>query len=565
MMHKDEAHQYALDVVHGKILASKYTRKACQRYLNDLDTAEERRLEFRPNTARAYIAFFQKALRHTVGEWDGKAFDPLPWQKFILWNLYGWFREDGTRRFNYAYVTVARKNGKTTLMAGAALAALFFDQEKAAEVYFAATKKDQAKIGFDEAQRMVTFSPLLRKHLRAGKHDIKAPKLSARCTYLSSERDTLDGLNVHFAGIDEYHAHSTDGVANVLRSGMQARRNPLHFTITTAGFNRESPCFELQKTCKEILDGIKHDDAQFAILYELDEDDDWTDSKTWLKANPSLGSALRAQLLDSQLQQAINLGGSREVEFKTKHLNKWVTASKTWIQDEVWVRNERAANLDGLKCWGGLDLASVSDMTALVMVYPEGGGYHVRGHYFLPSDTVQQVLERDPSHIYRTFLELPNVHLTDGNVTDYASIRRKVSGVMNKPEGQVVESTSLMHKYNVQKIAFDRYNSTQIAIDLVDDGVPLVPFGQGFVSMSSPTKQLEVLIRTGKLWHDGDPVMRWALGNVELKMDPAGNIKADKQKSGGKIDPIVAMIMGIGEHMKSPAEDEGYFEIINLS
>ena len=564
-MLEGEGHQYALDVVHGKLVASKYTPKACERYLTDLDTAEERGLEFRPKTAQAYITFFQRAIRHTVGEWDGKPFDPLPWQKFILWNLYGWFREDGTRRFNYAYVTVARKNGKTTLMAGAALAALFFDQEKAAEVYFAATKKDQAKIGFDEAQRMVTFSPPLRKHLKAGKHDIKAPTLSARCTYLSSERDTLDGLNVHFAGIDEYHAHTTDGVANVLRSGMQARRNPLHFTITTAGFNRESPCFELQKTCKEILDGIKHDDAQFAILYELDEDDDWTDSSTWVKANPSLGTALRSQLLDSQLQQAINLGGSREVEFKTKHLNKWVTASKTWIQDEVWMRNKRDVNLDGLKCWGGLDLASVSDMTALVMCYPENGGYHVRGHYFLPSDTVHQVLDREPSHIYRTFLELPNVHLTDGNVTDYASIRRKVSGVMNKPEGQVVEESSLMHTYNVQKIAFDRYNSTQIAIDLVDDGVPLVPFGQGFVSMSSPTKQLEVLVRTGKLWHDGDPVLRWALGNVELKMDPAGNIKADKQKSGGKIDPIVAMIMGIGEHMKSPAEDEGYFEIINLS
>jgi phage terminase large subunit-like protein len=564
-MLEGEAHQYALDVVHGKLVAGKYTRKACERYLTDLDTAEERGLEFRPKTAQAYITFFQRAIRHTVGEWDGKPFDPLPWQKFILWNLYGWFREDGTRRFNYAYITVARKNGKTTLMAGAALAALFFDQEKAAEVYFAATKKDQAKIGFDEAQRMVTLSPPLRKHLKAGKHDIKAPTLSARCTYLSSERDTLDGLNVHFAGIDEYHAHTTDGVANVLRSGMQARRNPLHFTITTAGFNRESPCFELQKTCKEILDGIKHDDAQFAILYELDDDDDWTDSSTWIKANPSLGTALRSQLLDSQLQQAINLGGSREVEFKTKHLNKWVTASKTWIQDEVWMRNKRDVNLDGLKCWGGLDLASVSDMTALVMCYPQDGGYHVRGHYFLPSDTVHQVLDREPSHIYRTFLELPNVHLTDGNVTDYASIRRKVSGVMNKPEGQVVEESSLMHTYNVQKIAFDRYNSTQIAIDLVDDGVPLVPFGQGFVSMSSPTKQLEVLVRTGKLWHDGDPVLRWALGNVELKMDPAGNIKADKQKSGGKIDPIVAMIMGIGEHMKSPTEDEGYFEIINLS
>ena len=557
-------HTYALDVITGKIPAAKYVAKACQRYLTDLDTAEERGLEFRPKTAQAYITFFQRAIRHTVGEWDGQPFDPLPWQQFILWNLYGWFREDGTRRFNYAYITVARKNGKTTLMAGCALAALFFDQEKAAEVYFAATKKDQAKIGFDEAQRMVSISPQLRRHLRAGKHDIKAPKLSARCTYLSSERDTLDGLNIHFAGIDEYHAHPTDGVANVLRSGMQARRNPLHLTITTAGFNRESPCYEMQKTCKEILDGVKHDDAQFALIYELDEDDDWTDSSTWIKANPSLGVALRQQLLESQLQQAINLGGSREVEFKTKHLNKWVTASKTWIQDEIWSANERKEDLTGRICWGGLDLASVSDMTALVMVYPDGDGYHVRGHYFMPSDTIDNILDRDPSHIYRTFLDLPNFHITDGNVTDYAAIRRLVSGVMNRPDGQEVDATSLMHNYQVEKIAFDRYNSTQIAIDLVDDGVPLTPFGQGFVSMSSPTKQLEVLVRTGKVWHDGDPVLRWALGNVELKMDPAGNIKADKQKSGGKIDPIVAMVMGIGEHMKTPQEVEQNFDIISL-
>ena len=557
-------HNYALDVVTGKIPAAKYVAKACQRYLTDLDTAEERGLEFKPKTAQAYITFFQRAIRHTVGEWDGQPFDPLPWQQFILWNLYGWFREDGTRRFNYAYITVARKNGKTTLMAGCALAALFFDQEKAAEVYFAATKKDQAKIGFDEAQRMVSISPQLRRHLRAGKHDIKAPTLSARCTYLSSERDTLDGLNIHFAGIDEYHAHPTDGVANVLRSGMQARRNPLHLTITTAGFNRESPCYEMQKTCKEILDGVKHDDAQFALIYELDEDDDWTDSSTWIKANPSLGVALRPQLLESQLQQAINLGGSREVEFKTKHLNKWVTASKTWIQDEIWSANERQEDLTGRICWGGLDLASVSDMTALVMVYPDGEGYHVRGHYFMPSDTIDNILDRDPSHIYRTFLDLPNFHITDGNVTDYAAIRRLVSGVMNRPDGQEVDGSSLMHNYQIEKIAFDRYNSTQIAIDLVDDGVPLTPFGQGFVSMSSPTKQLEVLVRTGKVWHDGDPVLRWALGNVELKMDPAGNIKADKQKSGGKIDPIVAMVMGIGEHMKTPQETEQNFDIISL-
>jgi phage terminase large subunit-like protein len=448
-------------------------------------------------------------------------------------------------------------------MAACALAALYFDQEQAAEIYFAATKRDQAKICFDEAARMGQKLPL-RKKLKVSRHDIQAPSLNARATYLSSDKDTLDGLNVHFAGIDEYHAHSTDAVSNVLRSGMQARRNPLHLTITTAGFNRSSPCYHLEKASKDILEGVKKDEGFFTIIYQLDDGDSWTDTESWIKANPSLDVALSKKLLEAQLTQAINLGGSREVEFKTKHLNLWVSSSKTWIQREIWQKNKRAVDTAGLKCWAGLDLASVSDMTALVMAYPLEDGYFVRGAYFMPSDTIEQKLEREPSHIYRSFKELPNFFITDGNVTDYAAIRRYLSGVHSVDGKQEVDSSSIMHTEQLQKLAFDRYNSTQIAIDLVDDGIPLVPFGQGFVSMSAPTKMIELLARQGKLWHNGDPVLEWCLSNVELKRDPAGNIKADKQKSSGKIDAIVAMAMAIGEHMKSGKEKQLTYEIIAL-
>jgi len=214
-------------------------------------------------------------------------------------------------------------------------------------------------------------------------------------------------------------------------------------------------------------------------------------------------------------------------------------------------------------CWVGLDLASVSDMTALVQVWPYDGGYHVRGHYFMPSDTVREVLMSNPSHPYKHLAEMPNAHITDGNVTDYASIRRLVTGV-HMVDGALEVDEGLMHRDDVQAIAFDRYNSTQIAIDLADDGAPIVPFGQGFVSMSAPTKQLEILVRQGKIWHDGDPILRWALSNVTLRTDPAGNIKPDKQKSGGKIDPIVALVMAIGEHMKSDTGEQ-IFEVLNLS
>lgn len=552
---KHAAHQYAKQVVAGEVVAGAYVRKACERYLLDLDTAEEKGLEFRPSTADAYIQFFQKAVKHTVGVHAGKPFDPLPWQQFILWNIYGWHTEAGTRRFNYAFISVGRKNGKTTLISGCALAALFFDQEAAGEIYFAATKRDQAKIGFDEMARMAGQRGPLQKHLEVEKHAVRCPAINARATYVSSDARTLDGLNPHFISLDEYHSHPTDAVFNVMKSGMQSRINPIHMTITTAGFNMDGPCFALQNTCKQILDGIKVDESQFAMIFELDAEDDWHDEATWIKANPSLGATIRLDLLKKQYMQARNMGGSAEVEFKTKHLNAWVQSSTTWIKDEEWMANVREIDTEGLPCWAGLDLASVSDMTALVLIFPVDGGIYVEGHYWLPEAAVQRAMDSDTGHIYAQFMDLPNVHLTEGNVTDYDALRRKISGVMMTPEGPAMDDECLMIQHQIQKVAFDRYNSTQIAINLQDDGVPLVPYGQGFVSMSAPTKEMEILIRSGKLWHNGDPVLRWALANVELRTDPAGNIKPDKGKSSGKIDPVVALIMGLGERMK--VQDEG--------
>jgi len=546
------AHQYAKQVVAGDITAGKYVQKACSRYLLDLDEADEKGLEFRPHVADSYIQFFQKAVKHTVGVHAGKPFDPLPWQQFILWNLYGWHNEGGTRRFNYAFISVGRKNGKTTLIAGCALAALFFDQEQAGEIYFAATKRDQAKIGFDEMARMAGQRGPLKRHVEVEKHAVRCPSLNSRATYVSSDARTLDGLNPHFISLDEYHSHPTDAVFNVMKSGMQSRINPIHMTITTAGFNLDGPCAALQNTCKQILDGVKQDESQFAMIFELDEEDDWKDESTWVKANPSLGATIRMDLLRKQYMQAKNMGGSAETEFKTKHLNLWVQSSKTWIKDEEWMANVREIDTTGLQCWGGLDLASVSDMTALVLCFPIDGGIYVEGHYFLPEAAVERAMQSDQGHIYAQFMDLPNVHVTEGNVTDYSALRRLISGVCLTPDGWEIDESCLMQRHKVERVAFDRYNSTQIAIDLQNDGVPLSPYGQGFVSISAPAKEMEVLVRSGRLWHSGDPVLRWALANVELRTDPAGNIKPDKGKSNGKIDPVVALIMGLGEKMKVP-------------
>lgn len=568
----DAGHMYARDVVAGKIVAGKFVKLACQRYLSDLDNADDMNLEFRPKTARSYIQFFERMLVHTVGQFAGKPFIPLPWQQFILWNLFGWFRSDGTRRFNYAYLAVARKNGKTTFLTGIAYVGLIFDMEHAAEIYFAATKRDQAKIGFNEAARMATANTPLKRHVVARKHDILFPQLNARMTYLSSDKSTMDGMNPHVAICDEYHAHATDEVSNVLRSGMQARRNPLHFTITTAGFNIGGPCHEMQNSCKQILQGVKRDESQFAIIYELDDGDDFTDPAVWPKANPSLNVSVNEKLLANQLKQAQNMGGSRIVEFKTKHCNLWVQSSKTWIDDADLMKCvDTSVDLTGRQCWAGLDLASVSDLTALLIIVPVGDDVHVRGEYFLPAAAVQRAIDRDPGHVYQEFQHLPNFHVTDGNVTDYESVRRRLSGVFVVSDGFALEyqhdDNSIMNQFDVQRVAFDRYNSTQIAINLTDDGVPIVPYGQGFVSMSPPSKQLEILIRTGRLKFDGDPVLRWSLQNVELTVDPAGNIKPDKKKSSDKIDPIVALCMAIGERMKqmsTPQITDDMLTIVSL-
>jgi phage terminase large subunit-like protein len=299
-------------------------------------------------------------------------------------------------------------------------------------------------------------------------------------------------------------------------------------------------------------------------MYEMDEGDDWRNEANWEKANPSLGISPSLEYLREQFTQAEAMGGTTEVEFKTKHLNLQVSSSDVWIQDKVWMQGESDLEFDPMEpIWAGLDLASVSDLTALVLAQPHNGGYIVRGHYFLPQDKMDEMKERG-GNAYMTFENLPNVHVTEGNVTDYDEIRRVITGVQMQVGGAVIDENSLMHTLNIRKIAFDRYNATQIGIDLVNDGVDIAPFGQGFVSMSAPTKQLEILARQGKIYHDGDPVLRWAVSNVELRTDPAGNIKADKGHSADKIDPVVALVMAIGEHLKSAPDADYELEIISL-
>ena len=542
---------YVEEVLNGTIAASRWVKLAAQRHVDDLEQGSARGLYFDAEEAQSFIAFFERFLQHSKGRWAGQPFLLLPWQQFAVASLFGWKKADGSRRFSTLYTQVGRKNGKTQLLAGIGLAMLDFDGEPAAEVVFAATKKDQAKIAHDEATRMAKSSPALSKRVTILRNNIHVKATSSKCVPLSSDANTLDGLSVSCGVLDEFHAAKDANLLNVLKSATGARISPLIAVITTAGFNVDGPCFQLMRSSCDVLEGKSTDDSLFALIYTLDEEDDFGDSSVWIKSNPSLGETISKEYLQKELTQARNYGGSMLTNFRTKHMNEWVRSSSVWIQDEVFTNNKSEVEPSPTaKCWGGLDLASVSDVTALNLVWPtEDGGYLTRSWYWLPEEAVTRRLASSGSHIYETFDTLDNVFLTEGNVTDYDSIRRFLTGY--HVEGGVVkfDEAPLASRFNIEAIAFDRFNSSQCVLNLAADGLNLVPYGQGFVSMSTPCKEVERLMAEGKIAHDGDPVLRYMFGNVTLKTDPSGNIKPDKEKSGDKIDGVVAHVMAIGQAM----------------
>ena len=549
--------QYVTDVLDGTIPASRWIQLACQRHVDDLATGAERGLYFDVSSAEAFIAFFERFLTHTKGRWAGQPFNLLPWQQFAVASLFGWKRADGSRRFSTLYTQVGRKNGKTQLLAGIGLALLDFDGEPAAEVYFAAQKRDQAKVAHDEATRMVKASPALSKRVTVFRNNLHVKATNSKCEPLSSDHNSLDGLSVSCAVLDEFHASKDASILNVLKSATGSRTSPLIAIITTAGFNLDGPCFQMMRNACDVLEGKAQDDSLFALVFTLDEEDDFTDPAVWIKANPSLDVSISTEYLARELTQAQNYGGSMLTNFRTKHMNQWVSSASTWIQDETFMKGDTGPLTPDptAKCFGGLDLASVGDVTALNLVWPTSdGGYLTKSWYWLPEAAVERRLQKTGSVIYEQFGELDNVFLTEGNVTDYDAIRRFVTG-FHIVDGQVRQDPNpLAAQYNIDSIAFDRFNSSQCVINLAGDGMKMVPYGQGFVSMSAPAKEVERLMADGKIQHEGDPVLRWMIGNVTLRTDPSGNIKPDKDKSGDKIDGVVALIMSIGQTMTTQTQ-----------
>lgn len=503
---------------------------------NDGETTACGRFVFRNALAAHAEAFFERYLRHSKGEWAGRLFVLSPWQRWIVRELFGWVRVDnGTRRYRTAYIEIPRKNGKSTFSAGLALYLTLCDDEPGAEVYSAAGDKDQASIVFKEAAEMVRQCRELHELCEVQTKAIVVPGTTSVYRVLSSEAFTKHGLNAHGIVFDELHAQPNRELWDVLTTSVGSRRQPMTIAITTAGYDRESICYELHLYAERVRDGIVDDPTFLAVIFAADPSDDWTKPETWEKANPNLGISISHEYLAAECRKAQETPGY-ENTFKRLHLNLWTEQDTRWISIRAWDANALEvadeSSLRGRRCYVGLDLSTTTDIAAAVRVYPrDDGTFDVIPKFYVPAENAAK-RERKDRVPYPLWIRQGWIIATPGNVIDYDFIK--------------TDLLSLAKVADLREIAYDPWSATQIALQLEADGATCVPFRQGFASMSEPSKTFEKLILGGKIRHGNNPVLRWMVSNVAIEIDPAGNIKPSKKRSTERIDGVVGCIMALG-------------------
>lgn len=544
------AEQYARDVIEGKIIASKWVRLACERHVHDLEHAHERGFYFDPEAAQYVIDFIQM-LRHSKGKWGrgtGETIQLEPWQQFTLWVPYGWKRADGMRRFRASWQEVGRKNGKSTIGAGQGLYLAFADGEPGSEVVSASTKRDQSRIVHAEAIRMVRKNPGLKKYVKIFKDNLSLERTNSKYWPLGSDSDSTDGLNLHGIIADEVHQWRSREMWDVLETSTGAREQPMFVAITTAGIDRRSVAFEKHEYTRKVLEGWRdgsfEDDTWFGIIYTLDDGDDWRDETVWIKANPNLGVSKYIEDLRMKAKRAEQMAAALN-NFLRRELNVWVQGEIKWMPMDQWRQcaGETPAlglpqQLKGMTCYGGLDLASTSDITAFVMVFPDDDDYiDVVCRFWIPEDNML-IRTRDDGVHYRQWVEQGYIEATPGNVIDYDWIFEQI------------EKDREM--FEIDQTAFDRWGAARVVQVLEKQGMTMAQFGQGFASMNPPMKELERLVLGKKIRHGNNPVLTWMADNLVARMDPAGNIKPDKAASREKIDGMVALIMALDLALRHP-------------
>ena len=501
---------------------------------------------FDKQAANKAISFIETFITHTKGELAGQPFILEEWQKEIVGNIFGWKnKETGYRKYLTVFIQVPRKNGKTTLASSIALLMLFMDSERGAEIYAAAGDRNQAGIVFEIAKGMIANNVELSSRGKVFRNSITNESKGNFFQAISSDSKTKHGFNANCIIFDELHTQPNRDLWDTLTTSTGARREPLTIAITTAGYDRQSICYELYSYAKKVQEGSLKDDSFYPVIYEADAEDDITLESTWQKANPNYGVSLRKDYMQRESKRAVELP-SYQNTFRRLMLNIWTESQSAWIGHDEWAACYQPFDdnkLEGKECWGGLDLASTRDLSAFVLIFNIEGKFIVRPYIFIPKENAKKRSDRDGVN-YIEWLRDGHVFGTEGDVQDYNFIRNKIN--------------ELSKKYRIQSICYDRWNASQLVIDLQNDGANLDPFGQGFVSMSMPTKALEVEIIAKNIIHNNNPCLNWCLSNVTLQEDPAGNIKPNKSKSVDRIDPIVALIMALGGYYSGDDEASVY-------
>ncbi|HCE6116463.1 terminase large subunit [Pseudomonas aeruginosa] len=549
MTPSDIARQYASDVVGGAIVACRYVKLACQRFLNDLDRQGDDDWPYVFDETKADRAVkFMQLMPHTKGKWSASKSKLVfePWQVFIEANIFGWVKKDtGKRRFREAYEEIPRKNGKSARLAARGIYLFAADGESGAEVYSGATTEKQAFEVFRPAWMMAHKLENLRNRFGielSGNQKNPGPMfvMEDMSKFETVIGNPGDGASPHAALVDEYHEHDTDALVDTMQTGMGAREQPLLSIITTAGSNLGGPCYEKRRDVIRILEGQTIDETIFGIIYTIDEDDPWDDPASLIKANPNYGVSVFPDFLLAQLQQA-KRSASKQNAFRTKHLNQWVGARTVWMNMLAWQRQKRdftIADMAGCRCWMALDLASKKDVAALVMLFEKAGQFYCTPRFYAPEAAAEE------NEKYQNFALEGHLVLTPGSMTDYAFI-----------EADILD---LAKQIDLQDSAFDDWQANYLITRLSNTSIPVVDFNQTVKNMSEPMKEVEARVIARTLWHDGNPVMTWMMGNVAAKIDAKENIYPRKENDNDpncKIDGPVALIMAMGRALVAGVDD----------
>uniref|UniRef100_UPI004048656F terminase large subunit n=1 Tax=Shewanella sp. TaxID=50422 RepID=UPI004048656F len=550
-------HKYCYDVLIGNIVANKWIKLAAVRHFNDLQKSKTDNFKYKFSPARAQHAIdFFKLTTHTKGPLGGTPIKLMPWQLFIVGSIFGWVTKEKDevinrclRRYKRAEVFVGRKNGKSTLASGIALYMLALDSENGPEVYTAAASQDQARIVFNDAATMVR-SGALKEILQAFKYDIRSEYNNGVFKALAAEAKNLDGKNPHCAIIDELHTHRDSSVLDVLTSGLGARKQPLIFIISTAGFVLDGVATDQWKYGENILLGIHDDDEYFAALYCIDDGDDFTNKDVWIKSNPCIGVSMSYEYLEAELKQALVINSSK-ANFLTKFCNKFVNSSDSWLDFDKVTLCSHELNLNeynGKQCYLGLDLGQKVDLTAISLVFPnEIGGVDVFSKAFIPEEAIDQATKQQQM-LYRKWHLKGDLVVTDGAVTDFEMIEEYIK--------------LYCQQFKVEFVCYDPWSATQLAMNLTDQNIPMLEVQQTSMKLSEPAKEFEKMILAKQLRHDGNEVFMWCCMNSYVKADMNGNIKIHKenQKSTNKIDCVIACITALSAAVYGKEQEQSVYE-----